>query len=1242
MSDRRHPKKPGTTGWVKLLREVPAISSLKKEEAKTKLPWKTIDDELIEETAEQLSSSDSGSSSGSSNGTTTSSSSRSGNISSDSSSSESSSNDSRSSDSRSSGSSSDSSSESNESTLSTHMSSEHASLGEPHSMNSLKESNEKDENEEGENDKGNDHSDDGDQSTTSLTVTDAVPQKSDWRKQYDQGNHESSAGIPDAGTIWGRVMGDTILSTSNESSLNYSDTSDITGFSMPYAANTTRPLHEEKENEINTRSDEDDDNDVNNEDECQTPSETPDIADALAGDERSESPDDAFVHAGETSIDDKPLRPLISTATQQNDELFSNPKATTAPTQKIDAAEEGGFLAFLAQMRQLTEQPVDEAIREFVPSDMAENARAAQPYNSEDDAETVQVKNEDQERKVNPRTRRNAEMSSNDAARGGSMDWRFSIPSYAQNSNHPLLGDHDNKKTPDFREIPLSYSPSARMQPWGPNADDLWTSTTRLLAAIPEEVASVISTASMSLSYIKIGQQAGNAGADPRWVREKRICLAIAIVATLIVTVIGLVFVVLAITNSNTTSLVASGAPMASLVVPTTSPSGPTRAPIASPVLRGSSLPSSQPSKSEPQTPIESQTPITSPSQLNIPSTPSFSPGPSQLANGPGIPGTTESPSTAPSTKYGSREPAYAPNDATTMTETPSILPSFDPTFHRERPSFTPSANAKSIQPGLAPGDGGLNTESPSTVPSFDSAFFHSKAPTFEQAPAELVSGSVSSIPSVNPTQVFSPGPLSLGPFPPSLPTVFDKLQPSSAPSVSSLFPSPVANSKPIATPVQFPTLIPPSVSPDMGIGYGSPTLLDPSVTLQPTLIPHDLTHEPTDIIMELPSVSPTVTFAGDVTNVPTGLSENSNEWELIGQIGNEDAYRSVKVSDAGNRAAIATSSQLYIFERGDDDKWQQLGDSIQVQGIHAISISGDGGTVAQGAFFDGNDSNKVIVYRWNGTAWLQMGSELLGSCAFPGSLELSRDGSIIAIGNPFQLFYAGYVEILEYDGVRCEWKRRGDIILGENAGDMAGASVSLSSDGSVVAFGSPGRTVDSQINIGQAAVFQYNPTFGWSQVGNSLPGFDPLKQFGYSISLSGNGTRVAISAPFADPQGDLKCTVYVYEATMSDQMWHPVGEGIDGLFLADNSGISISLASDGQTLAIGAPRRRYVRILVMRAEQGWTQIGFIESGNEQFGSSVSLASDGRVFIASGRNTFQGGLVQIFQRVEHVTSTMLR
>ena len=70
-------------------------------------------------------------------------------------------------------------------------------------------------------------------------------------------------------------------------------------------------------------------------------------------------------------------------------------------------------------------------------------------------------------------------------------------------------------------------------------------------------------------------------------------------------------------------------------------------------------------------------------------------------------------------------------------------------------------------------------------------------------------------------------------------------------------------------------------------------------------------------------------------------------------------------------------------------------------------------------------------------------------------SVSLSGDGSVVAIGargNDGNGDLSGHVRVYAWDGTA--WTQRGLDIDGEAAGDISGGSVSLSSDGSVVAIG--------------------------------------------------------------------------------------------------------------------------------------------------------------------------------------------
>ena len=71
----------------------------------------------------------------------------------------------------------------------------------------------------------------------------------------------------------------------------------------------------------------------------------------------------------------------------------------------------------------------------------------------------------------------------------------------------------------------------------------------------------------------------------------------------------------------------------------------------------------------------------------------------------------------------------------------------------------------------------------------------------------------------------------------------------------------------------------------------------------------------------------------------------------------------------------------------------------------YSVSLSADGSVVAIGAYGnDGNgiDSGHVRLYAWNGSSWVQRGSDIDGEAAYDYSgisVSLSADGSVVAIG---------------------------------------------------------------------------------------------------------------------------------------------------------------------------------------------------------------------------------------------------
>jgi hypothetical protein len=226
-------------------------------------------------------------------------------------------------------------------------------------------------------------------------------------------------------------------------------------------------------------------------------------------------------------------------------------------------------------------------------------------------------------------------------------------------------------------------------------------------------------------------------------------------------------------------------------------------------------------------------------------------------------------------------------------------------------------------------------------------------------------------------------------------------------------------------------------------------------------------------------------------------------------------------------------------------------------------------------------------------------------------------------------------------------WTQLGGDIDGELAGDQSGTSVSLSSNGLTVAIGA--RYNDGNgTNSGHVRVYQYVGSV-WTQLGGDIDGELASDQSGYSVSLSSNGLTVAIGARYNDGNGTDSGHVRVYE--MVGSVWTQLGGDIDGELTNDQSGTSVSLSSDGLTVAIGAygndgngTNSGHVRVY-QYVGSVWTQMSIDIDGeltSDQSGYSVSLSSDG-LTVAIGANGNDGngadsGHVRVYEMVP-VTSS---
>ena len=102
---------------------------------------------------------------------------------------------------------------------------------------------------------------------------------------------------------------------------------------------------------------------------------------------------------------------------------------------------------------------------------------------------------------------------------------------------------------------------------------------------------------------------------------------------------------------------------------------------------------------------------------------------------------------------------------------------------------------------------------------------------------------------------------------------------------------------------------------------------------------------------------------------------------------------------------------------------------------------------------------------------------------------------------------------------------------------------------------------------------------FSQSQLGSDINGETTGDQSGRSVSSSSDGTIVAIGAWYNDGNGTSSGHVRVYSWDGSN--WDQLGSDIDGEAADDQSGWSVSLSSDGTIVAIGARRMMQMDYLI-------------------------------------------------------------
>lgn len=357
-----------------------------------------------------------------------------------------------------------------------------------------------------------------------------------------------------------------------------------------------------------------------------------------------------------------------------------------------------------------------------------------------------------------------------------------------------------------------------------------------------------------------------------------------------------------------------------------------------------------------------------------------------------------------------------------------------------------------------------------------------------------------------------------------------------------------------------------------------------------------------------------------------------------------------------------------------------------------SVALSADGNTLAVGAPMDdsnatgiGGDeenimaphSGAVYVFTRTGTTWsfqtFVKASNTDVNDQFGWSVALSGTGTTLAVGAQLEdsaavgiggdqadntAVDAGAVYVFAYAGA---WTQQAYIKASNTgAGDGFGGAVALSSDGNTLAVtavleassatGIGGTQSDnSAAGAGAAYVFSRSGTTWAQQAYVKASNTEAHDLFGSSVTLSGDGNKLAVGAYQEDSAGSNQADnsafnagaayVFARAGTTWSQQAYIKASNPD---VQDNFGLAVALSTDGSTLAVGAPFESGSAIniggnqssnaapsagavYVMTATGStWGAPQYVKASNtdaeDEFGWSVALSSDGSVLAAGAVN----------------------
>ena len=196
--------------------------------------------------------------------------------------------------------------------------------------------------------------------------------------------------------------------------------------------------------------------------------------------------------------------------------------------------------------------------------------------------------------------------------------------------------------------------------------------------------------------------------------------------------------------------------------------------------------------------------------------------------------------------------------------------------------------------------------------------------------------------------------------------------------------------------------------------------------------------------------------------------------------------------------------------------------------------------------------------------------------------------------------------------------------LFGSAKGEEFGSSLSISDNGNRIAVGSRSSSAPSKSRSGSISMFEYDESSDiWLQLGSTIQGLNTNDRFGYSVSMSALGLRVAAGAPTTSRKtGSARGFDYTGNG------WVPFGGVLKDETVGSRFGGVVSLSGDGGTLAVGAlsfsndeaaPNMGSLSIYRIDETITLTHNLYGSGKGSNFGYSASMSRDGQRLVVGAR-----------------------